>query len=96
MTHSSRPWEDEPSWEMVTKTTPHSQRGAVLQKKQKAGPKNVPQVAIARKVSLTRMRKDMLSPQLRSPERLVNKMPLTPTVVELGNRASHRVQIEDA
>lgn len=60
---------------------------------------NEAQVGIARQVSVSRAARpvNILKPKLTSPERLVDKKPLTPTLVELNkNRKSQRAQIEDA
>lgn len=106
-TQTSQPWADEPAWEMVTKpsakpsTKPAAKpRREVVRPAKPETEKNMtPQIAIARKVSVTRAQRHLIKPQVKSPERLVNRMPLTPTVVELGkldNRASQRVLIENA
>jgi hypothetical protein len=56
------------------------------------------QVGIARQVSVSRAKNaNIVKPKLLSPERLVDRKPMTPTLVELSkNRKSQRVQIEDA
>jgi hypothetical protein len=59
-------------------------------------------IGIARSISVSRTQKpDMLKPTLlrvatTGSERLVDKKPLTPTLVELQNRKSQRVQLVDA
>ncbi|KAF2190979.1 hypothetical protein K469DRAFT_360877 [Zopfia rhizophila CBS 207.26] len=67
------------------------------------GPKTT--VGVARQISVSRAngftRKELLKPVLvktatDSSERLVDKKPLTPTLVELKNRKSQRVQLVDA
>lgn len=56
------------------------------------------QVGIARTVSVSRPAKMVttVKPSVHSPERLVVRKPLTPTLVELKNRKSQRVQIVDS
>ncbi|OCL08230.1 hypothetical protein AOQ84DRAFT_376953 [Glonium stellatum] len=105
------PWKPrlpEPEWEIVAKSveTPSQVEGENSPRPAKVD-EPTPEttqvsVGVARTVSVSRStgaRPQFLKPMIvtsEQPERLVDRKPLTPTLVELRNRKSQRVQIVEA
>lgn len=90
-----KPLLEEPAWEMVPKPSA-AQPDSTATKVVESDVGNGAQISIARTVSVSRPRDKLVRPGVLEAERMVDRKPLTPTVVELQNRKSQRVQLVTA
>lgn len=87
---------DESAWEMVTTAAGLESREAMELERMEDTDPALTQISIARKVSVTRARRQLVRPLGIEPERLVDRQALTPVLVESRDRRSQRVQFENA